>query len=35
MQETDSVATQSARVSTNEVKSMPAATDPYLREQLE
>ena len=35
MRESDSTATQTERVSTGEVKTMPEATEPYLREQLE
>ena len=35
MTESDGAATQPVRVSETEKKSMPAITDPYLREQLE
>lgn len=35
MPESDSAATQTARISHTEAKAMPAIVDPYIREQLE
>jgi phosphoserine phosphatase RsbU/P len=35
MTESDGVATQTARISEQEAKTVPAITDPYIREQLE